>query len=377
MQRTGVARLPLHYGKAPRWLVIRMRKLAKEIVTIIVDEYGTDDFLTRISDPFWFQALGCVLGYDWHSSGVTTVVTGVLKQAVVPEDHGIAVCGGKGKVSRQTPLEIGNIGERFDFSTDKIQNLQYASKMSAKVDNTAIQAGYQLYHHAFFLAEDGKWAVIQQGMCLQDRTARRYHWLSDNAKNFVVEPHDAIVGDVKRDIVLDMTAKESESCRKTSVDITKEKPKKIKRMIMSIRPAYQKSLQEWMPKTSEPTWKEYPIDVLSMPRNINWKALREVYEFKPHDYEELLSSKGIGPATIRGLALVAELIYGEKPSWKDPVKYSFAYGGKDGVPRPVNRGAMDESIRILKQAIQEAKIGNKERTRSLHRLRRFVPANMT
>jgi hypothetical protein len=376
VQRTGVARLPLHYGKAPRWLVIRMRELAKEIVTIIIDEYGTDDFLKRISDPFWFQALGCVLGYDWHSSGVTTVVTGVLKQAVVPEDHGIAVCGGKGKVSRQTPLEIGNIGERFDFSSEKIQNLQYASKMSAKVDNTAIQAGYQLYHHAFFLAEDGKWAVIQQGMCPQDRTARRYHWLSDNAKNFVVEPHDAIVGDVKHDIVLDMTAKESESCRKTSVDITKEKPKKIKRMIMSIRPAYQKSLREWMPKTSGKTWREYPIDVLSMPRNMNWKALSEAYEFKPHNYEELLGFKGMGPATIRGLALIAELIYGEKPSWKDPVKYSFAYGGKDGVPHPVNRRAMDESIRILKLAIQEAKIGNKERMRSLHRLRRFVPANM-
>jgi len=376
VQRTGVARLPLHYGKAPRWLVIRMRELAKEIVTIIIDEYGTDDFLKRISDPFWFQALGCVLGYDWHSSGVTTVVTGVLKQAVVPEDHGIAVCGGKGKVSRQTPLEIGNIGERFDFSSEKIQNLQYASKMSAKVDNTAIQAGYQLYHHAFFLAEDGKWAVIQQGMCPQDRTARRYHWLSDNAKNFVVEPHDAIVGDVKRDIVLDMTAKESESCRKTSVDITKEKPKKIKRMIMSIRPAYQKSLREWMPKTSGKTWREYPIDVLSMPRNMNWKALSEAYEFKPHNYEELLGFKGMGPATVRGLALIAELIYGEKPSWKDPVKYSFAYGGKDGVPHPVNRRAMDESIRILKLAIQEAKIGNKERMRSLHRLRRFVPANM-
>lgn len=376
MQRTGVARLPLHYGKAPRWLVIRMRKLAKEIVTIVVDEYGTGDFLKRISDPFWFQALGCVLGYDWHSSGVTTVVTAVLKQAVVPEDHGIAVCGGKGKVSRQTPLEIGSIGERFGFSSEKIQNLQYASKMSAKVDNTAIQAGYQLYHHAFFLAEDGKWAVIQQGMCLQDRTARRYHWLSDNAKNFVVEPHDAIVGDVKRDMALDMTAKISESCRKTSVDITKEKPKKIKRMIMSIRPAYQKSLHEWMPKTLGKTWKEYPIDVLSMPRNINWKALREVYEFKPYNYEELLGFKGMGPATVRGLALIAELIYGEKPSWKDPVKYSFAYGGKDGVPRPVNRRAMDESIRILKQAIEEAKIGSKERMRSLQRLRRFVPANM-
>jgi len=373
---TGIAKLPLHYGRAPRWLVIRMQKLVKEIVSMIVDEYGTGDFLKRISDPFWFQALGCVLGYDWHSSGVTTVVTGVLKQAIVPEDHGIAVCGGKGKVSRQTPLEIESIGERFRFSSQKIQNLQYTSKMSAKVDNTAIQAGYQLYHHAFFLAEDGKWAVIQQGMCPQDRTARRYHWLSDNVKDFVVEPHDGIVGDVKRDIALDMTAKESESCRETSVDIVRETPNKIRSMIMSIRPAYQKSLQDWIPQTSAKTLKEYPIDVLSMPRNINWKALSEVYEFKPRNYEELLGFKGVGPATIRGLALVAELIYGEKPSWKDPVKYSFAYGGKDGVPYPVNRRAMDESIQILKQAVQEAKIGGRERTHSLQRLRRFIPANV-
>jgi len=375
VQRTGIAKLPLHYGKAPKWLVVRMRKLAKEIVTIIVDEYGTDDFLKRISDPFWFQALGCVLGYDWHSSGVTTVVTGVLKQAIVPEELGIAVCGGKGKISLQVPLEIGNVGEKFGFSIDKIEALRYTSRMSAKVDNAAIQAGYQLYHHAFFVAEDGKWAVIQQGMCPKDHTARRYHWLSDSAENFVVEPHSAIVGDVKRDIALDMTARESEGCRKTSADIAKEPPKKIMRMVMSVRPAYQKSLQEWLPKTVNSPWKEYPIDVLSMPRNINWKALQEVYEFQPSNYEELLGFRGVGPATVRGLALVAELVYGEKPSWKDPVKYSFAYGGKDGVPYPVNRRSMDESIRILKQAIQEAKVGNKEKMLSLQRLRRFVPDN--
>ncbi|MEM3577272.1 MAG: DUF763 domain-containing protein [Candidatus Bathyarchaeia archaeon] len=368
MQRTGIARLPLHYGKAPKWLVIRMQKLAKEIVTIIVDEYGTGEFLKRISDPFWFQALGCVLGYDWHSSGVTTVVTGVLKQAVVPEEHGIAVCGGKGKVSRQAPLEIARIGEKFGFSTSGIESLRYASKMSAKVDNTAIQAGYQLYHHAFFVAENGEWAVIQQGMCPQDRTARRYHWLSESVKNFVDEPHSAIVGDVRREIALDMTANESEGCRKASVDIAKEEPKRIMRLIMSIRPAYQKSLQDWLPKTAETAWREYPIDVLSMPANINWKALQEAYEFQPRNYEELLAFRGVGPATVRGLALIAELIYGEKPSWKDPVKYSFAYGGKDGVPYPVNRKAMDESIQMLKRAIEEARIGDKEKLQSLQRL---------
>ena len=373
MQRTGVAKLPLHYGKAPKWLVVRMRKLAKEITTIIIDEYGTGEFLKRLSDPFWFQALGCVLGYDWHSSGVTTVVTGVLKQAIVPEEHGLAVCGGKGRFSRQAPLEIEGVGEKFGFSNDKVDALRYASKMSAKVDNTAIQAGYQLYHHAFFVAENGNWAVIQQGMCPQDRTARRYHWLSENVQNFVVEPHDAIVGEAKREVALNMTAKESENCRKVSVDIAKEKPRKVMRMLLSIRPAYQKSLQEWMPKTAETAWKEYPIDVLSMPRNINWKALQEAYEFQPRNYEELLAVKGLGPATVRGLALIAELIYGKKPSWKDPVKYSFAYGGKDGVPYPVNRKAMDKSIQMLKHAIQEAKLGNKEKIRSLQRLRVLVP----
>jgi hypothetical protein len=373
MQRTGVAKLPLHYGEAPKWLVIRMRKLAREIVTIIVDEYGSGDFLRRISDPFWFQALGCVLGYDWHSSGVTTVVTGVLKQAIIPEEHGLAVCGGKGKASRQAPLEIGSVGEKFGLSTDKIENLRYASKMSAKVDNAAIQAGYQLYHHAFFVAENGRWAVVQQGMCPQDRTARRYHWLSENIKNFVNEPHSAIVGDAKREVALDMTAKESENCRKTSLDIAKEPTNKVMRMLLSIRPACQKSLQEWIPKTADTAWREYPIDILSMPANINWKTLREVYEFQPRNYEELLGFRGVGPATVRGLALISELIYGEKPSWKDPVKYSFAYGGKDGVPYPVNRKSMDESIQILKKAIQEAKVGDKDKIKCLQRLRQIIP----
>ncbi|MEM2148049.1 MAG: DUF763 domain-containing protein [Candidatus Bathyarchaeia archaeon] len=373
MQRTGVAKLPLHYGKAPRWLVVRMQKLAKEIVTIIVDEYGAGEFLKRLSNPFWFQALGCVLGYDWHSSGVTTVVTGVLKQAVIPEEHGLAVCGGKGRVSRQAPLEIWQIGEKFGFSDGKIENLRYASKMSAKVDNTAVQAGYQLYHHAFFVDEKGEWAVIQQGMCPQDRTARRYHWLSENVKSFVVEPHSAIAGETKREIALDMTAKESEGCRKASVDLACEPPKKLMRLIMSVRPDYQKSLEEWLPKTAQNRWTEYPLDVLSMPVNINWKALQQVYEFKPKNYEELLGFKGVGAATVRGLALVAELIYGEKPSWKDPVKYSFAYGGKDGVPHPVDRKAMDESIQILKRAVEDAKIGDKEKLNALNRLRVFIP----
>ncbi|MGD0160527.1 MAG: DUF763 domain-containing protein [Candidatus Bathyarchaeia archaeon] len=377
MQRTGVARLPLHYGKAPRYLVVRMQKMAKEIVTIIVDEYGSDEFLRRVSDPFWFQALGCVLGYDWHSSGVTTVLTGILKQAVSSQQHGMAVCGGKGRASRRAPAEIETVGEEFGFSDDDVKALRHASKMSAKVDNVAVQAGYQLYHHAFFIANSGKWAVVQQGMCTEDRTARRYHWLSDDVRSFVVEPHTAVVGEVKRETVLDMTAKESEGSRKASVDLVKEEPKRLMRMVQSVRPEFQKSLGEWLPENGDPKWKECPFCSLSMPKNINWDTLRSVYEFQPSNYEELLGFKGVGPATVRGLALVAEMIYGEKPSWKDPVKYSFAYGGKDGVPRPVDRRAMDESIQILKRAVESAKIGDKEKIRSLQTLRRFVPQNIS
>jgi hypothetical protein len=374
MYRTGVANLPLHGGKAPAWLTVRMRKLAKEVANVIIDEQGAGTFLTRISDPYWFQAFGCVLAYDWHSSGVTTVLTAVLKQALSPEKHGIAVCGGKGKTSRKTPTEIADVGEKFGFSENQIQALTYTSKMTAKVDNTAIQAGYQLYHHAFLVTEDKKWAVIQQGMSSEDRTARRYHWLSGTITSLIVEPHNAIVGDVKREKALDMTAKTSEGTRKTSVDIAKERPAKVTRLFEAARPLHQKSLQEWLPKTKANPWHQ-SIEALNMPRNINWETMKRAYEFQPKNYEELLSLRGVGPATVRGLALVAELIYGEKPSWADPVKFSFAYGGKDGVPFPVDRRAMDESIHVLRQAVQAAKIDDKERTRSLQRLRRFVPQN--
>ena len=372
MRRTGIAELPLHYGKAPKWLIKRMTKLAEEIVTIIIDEYRQQEFLRRMSDPHWFQALGCTLGYDWHSSGLTTVLTAVLKIAASPAQHGIVMCGGKGKLSRQTPTEITQTAQAFSFSTTKTHSLQYASRMTAKVDNTALQAGYPLYHHTIVVTENGEWAVIQQGMCTKDRTARRYHWLSQNVKDFLIEPHDAIVGDTKRQIALNMTAKESKECQKTSTDIAKERPRKVMRMLKSIRPKYQKSLQEWVPRIKR---KDYVFDTLYMPPNLNWKAIRKAYEFQPTNYEELLDLRGIGPATVRGLALISQLIYGKPPSWKDPVKYSFAYGGKDGVPHPVDRKAMDKSIRILQNAVTNAEIGKKEKLRALERLRRYVPAD--
>jgi uncharacterized protein len=351
-----------------------MRKLSKEISAIMIDEYGTDTFLARLSDPYWFQAFGCVLGYDWHSSGVTTVVTGVLKTALSSEEHGIAVCGGKGKTSRKTPDDIAETVDKFGFSQNQIQNLTYTSKMTAKVDNTAIQAGYQLYHHSFFVTEKGKWAVIQQGMNSENKTARRYHWLSDTTKSFTVEPHNAIVCNTKHPNVLNMTAKASEGSRKASVDLAKEPNRKLMRLAQDVTltpERQQKTLQQWLPTTQSQVSQTIPT--LNMPRNINWNALCQAYENQPSNYEELLALKGVGPATVRGLALIAELVCDEKPSWNDPVKYSFAYGGKDGVPYPVNRESMDQSIQILRETVKATRIGDKEKTHALKSLRRFVP----
>jgi hypothetical protein len=353
-----------------------MRKLSKEVASVMIHEQGTDVFLARISDPFWFQAFGCVLGYDWHSSGVTTVVTGVLKQALSREEHGIAVCGGKGKTSKKTPQEIAEVGEKFGFSDQQINRMVYTSKITAKVDNSAIQAGYHLYHHAFFVAENKKWAVVQQGMDPQDRTARRYHWLADKTSDFVVEPHNAIVGDVKRESALNMTAKTSEGSRKASVDLAKENPKKTMRFFEEAKLTKQKSLQAWLPTSNQHTLPVKPhVDILNMPRTINWETMDRLYEFQPKNYEELLSIKGVGPATVRALALVSELIYGEKPSWEDPVKFCYTVGGKDRVPYPVNRESYDEIIGIMIETVQQAKIGDKEKMDSLKRLRRLLPEN--
>jgi hypothetical protein len=339
------------------------------IFEVLIDEYGQKEVLSRLADPYWFQAFSCVLGYDWHSSGTTTVTCASLKTALKPEEHGLAVVGGKGKFSRGTPIEIEKIAKVFNWSDNQVNKLKYASRMSAKVDNTAIQSGYPLYHHAFFTDREGRWVVIQQGMNADDRTARRYHWLSDHVKSYVVEPHNAIVGDVVRSRVLDMTARDSEGSRKASVDLVSEGPERIKRNVAAMRPKYQSTLKRWI--TGEVEGEKNSVDVFSMPRRVNWEALKRAYELHPKNYEELLSVGGIGPSTVRGLTLVSEIIYGEKASWRDPVKYSFAYGGKDGVPFPVDRKAMDRSVQFLREALERAKVGDREKLSALSRLKRF------
>ncbi len=370
MKRTGVATLPLHGGRVPPWLITRMKKLTKGIATVIVDENGPNELLTRLANPIWFQALGCVIGHDWHSSGVTTVITGILREVLDPQETGIAVAGGKGKKSMKTPSDLEQIGDTYNFSEQQIDSLKYSSRMTAKVDNALIQDGYQLYHHTFFVTDKGKWAVVQQGMCPDDRSARRYHWLSDKVNSFVEEPHEGIVCDLVKKDVLNMTAKEAAECQKVSTDIAKEGIRRIKLDFLSLRPEYQKTLDGWT--NSNVTREGRAIHILKMPRYIDWNALKTAYEIQPKNYEELVAIRGIGPATVRALSLISEMIYGTSASWKDPVKYSFAVGGKDGVPYPVNRRVYDECIDFLEHTIDQAKLGSYEKANALRGLMKFA-----
>ncbi|HIC92041.1 MAG TPA: DUF763 domain-containing protein [Syntrophaceae bacterium] len=357
MHRTGIAQLPLHYGKVPPWLFERMTKMAREITLIILDEFGPHEVLTRLSDPFWFQAFGCVLGFDWHSSGITTTVCGALKEGLkgLERDTGLFVAGGKGKVSLRTPLEIETTAQAYPLKTDA-RALIYASRMSAKVDNNALQDGYTIYHHCFIFTEKGSWTVIQQGMNPETHFARRYHWLGSKVQDFVCEPHSGICCDYKGKVI-DLVAKESIEARKNIALLSTQNPDKTIKELERIQ-----SLT--LPR-------EHHILV----RDLDPKALRKIlistYERQPQDFKTLLGLPKVGPKTIRALALISELIYGTPISHKDPAKFSFAHGGKDGHPYPVDRKVYDRSIEILHKAISKARVGDREKLSALKRLSHF------
>ncbi len=369
MAKTGRVDLPLHSGRAPRWLFGRMVKLARPISEIIIDEYGQDNFLKKLSDPYFFQSLSCVLGFDWHSSGVTTTATGALKMALKNTDMGIKVAGGKGKNSRKAPQEIIKLGDDFNLKERKINELVRNSKMSAKVDNSLIQDTYNLYHHSFFINEKGKWAVIQQG--LDNDYARRYHWLSDDIRD-MVENEKPIASMKKGNNVLNLTSKDSRETRKTSLDLIKDNPYNLKKYSRKESGKFQKELTDFGINH---------INEFKLPRRHhiekidlgNFKALEKAYEVQPRDYEELVSIRGVGPKTIRALSLISNLIHGSKADWKDPAKYSYAHGGKDGYPEPVDTKNYDRNIEILNQAIREAKIGKKDKIKTLERMKKMTP----
>jgi len=355
MQKTGTATLPLHYGKAPRWLFSRMTALSREIIIALVTEFGASEVLRRLSDPYWFQALGCVLGFDWHSSGLTTTVTGALKEAIkgIEEEVGIFMAGGKGLTSRKTPEQIFNYADNYSIDPSP---LIYASRMSAKVDSSAIQDGYQLYHHFFLFTYKGNWAVIQQGMNLADKTARRYHWLGEDVRDFAIEPHKAICCD-RRHRTLNMVALESKDARTISVVLSRESPDRVIKEVKAI---------------SELTLPErHNVAVSDIDLRKLYRILSKTYEKQPEDFESLLGIKGVGPKTIRALSLVSELIYDKQPSYRDPARFSFAHGGKDGTPFPIDRKIYDKTIKTMKKAIQSSKIGNTDTMETIKRMSNY------
>ncbi|HEX6671360.1 MAG TPA: DUF763 domain-containing protein [Nitrososphaeraceae archaeon] len=374
--KRGTVNLPLHYGHAPSYLIKRMIKLSSAISTIIIEEKGSVEFFKRISDPLWFQAFGCVLGFDWHSSGLTTVVTGVLKQSINSETHGISVSGGKGINAIKPKYEIPKLAENnHTLSTNQINNLVYASKMSAKIDNTAIQDGFSLYHHVIFFDNYGNWTIVQQGLNEKSKMARRYHWISDQLVDYIIEPHKGIIGNEKVPLCLNMTSKDSEENRKTCVDLIKEGSKSIKSSINKINKKLSfENLDKWIDEpTTPPNCKIFvneiqAIENYEMPLTLNWKTIDELYDITPTNYEDLISQKGVGPSLIRALSLISEIIYGNRASWKDPVKYNYAHGGKDGLPYPIARNTYDKSIKYLSEVISGSKIEKKERIASLKRL---------
>jgi hypothetical protein len=341
MRRTGSANLPLHGGKAPPWLFERMVRLSRAILAHLVEEHSPEEVLRRLSDPFWFQALGCVLGFDWHSSGVTTTTCGALKEAVRgnEETFGLWVAGGKGRTSRQTPAEIARACETTGRDGAPLAR---ASRLAAKVDSAAVQSGHQLYHHSFFLTAAGSWAVVQQGMRAEDRTARRFHWLGEQVQSFVEEPHAAVCADT-REQVLNLVAAESAAARGAIAELSG-------------------TLLE-LPRRHELV-ASADVD----PRFLE-KVLVQTYENPPEDFETLLGVPGLGPKTLRALALVAELVYGTPASTRDPARFAFAHGGKDGTPHPVDRETYDRTIDTMQAAL--AGVERSERVAALRRLARL------
>lgn len=350
LMRTGRADLPLHTGRAPAWLFERMTALAREMTFAIVTEEGPHGMLRRLSDPFWFQAFGCVLGFDWHSSGVTTTACGALKEGLrgLEDEVGLYVAGGKGRASRRTPAEIERACETIGLDAVPLVS---ASRLSAKVDSSAVQDGYQVYQHTFLFTSDGSWSVVQQGMNETSGMARRYHWLTQ--PRFDRDPHAGVAGPAVGD-VLNLVAGEAEGNRKVATVLAREHPSKVTSEI------------ERMRELSLPRHHAVRVEDLD-PGRIG-RILLKSYEAQPTDYTSLLGVSGVGAKGLRALSLVAELTFGEPTSVRDPATFSFAHGGKDGTPFPVDRATYDATIDSLRRAVADTKVGRTEKRDALRRL---------
>ncbi|HEX8041870.1 MAG TPA: DUF763 domain-containing protein [Chryseosolibacter sp.] len=343
------ADLPLHYGHVPPWLAERMTKLGGAIVEALVVEFGKGELLKRLSDPLWFQSFGCVLGMDWHSSGITTSVMGALKRALNPRSSelGIFICGGRGKHSRQTPQELVAIAERTGLNGDALVR---SSKLAAKVDNTALQDGFQLYLHNFIITREGEWAIVQQGMNDASGMARRYHWHSTEFTSYLDSPHAAVTGE-NQGLILNLAHKDAKATRTSILSLTDDSPEKMMKEIRKIA----------MPRHHDVRAEDVDLKRLGA-------ALTLAHERGTEDFESLLLLEGVGPRTIQSLTLVSEIIYGSPARFNDPARFSFAHGGKDGHPFPVPLKVYDETIGVLKSAVEKSKIGLPDKQKAIQQL---------
>jgi len=353
MKRSGIADLPLHGGRVPQWLATRMTKLGTAITETIVHDYGTSAFLSRLSDPFWFQAFGAVMGMDWHSSGITTSVMGALKRGLASrsDELGLYICGGRGRFSRNTPSELKSLADKRGFDGDALVR---TSRLTARVDNNAIADGFQIYLHSFVVSADGEWAVVQQGLNDRNGMARRYHWHSASVKDFVQEPHSAIVGE-NQGIIMNLVDVDARPAQRAMLELAHEKPD------VALNAA------RYLHMPSHHEVKERNVDL-----NRLGAVLAVAYERGLHDFAELLLLEKLGPRTLQSLALVAEVVHGAPTRFADPARFAFAHGGKDRHPFPVPLKTYDESLNFLRTSLDAAKVGDKDKIEGFQRLNRFV-----
>jgi hypothetical protein len=353
MKRSGFADLPLHGGRVPQWLAQRMEQLGTAIAESIVYHYGTSEFLSRLSDPFWFQALGCVMGMDWHSSGITTSVLGALKRGVNGRSHelGLRFCGGRGKQSRKTPAELMQAAEASNLNGN---DLVKTSRLAAKIDNNAIADGFQIYLHGFVVSASGEWAIVQQGLNEATGLARRYHWHSANVHDFTREPHTAIVGQ-NEGVILNLVDRRADSAQKAIIEIASDKPERTVAEIRSLN----------MPHHHDVRIRDVDLKRLGA-------VLAVSYEKQLRDFASVLLVENLGPRTLQTLALVAEVVHGAPSRFSDPARFSFALGGKDGHPFPVPLKTYDESLSVLRKSLDAAKLGRSEKIDGFKRLDALV-----
>jgi uncharacterized protein len=377
--RSGYANLPLHGGRVPAWLATRMAALGRVIAEAIVHHYGADEFLRRLSHPFWFQSFGSVMGMDWHSSGITTSVLGALKRGLGPVERelGIYVCGGRGRASRRTPDELARVGERTGIDATRLAG---TSRLIAKIDSAAVQDGYDLYLHGFIVTASGRWCVVQQGMSPVRREARRYHWLSEGLVGFLDSPHAAIEG-VNQGRILNLADARAEASRAAGLELVRAGPERTIKVLRRLQSGSARTLSLFgdddVDFVEEPT--ATPLPHLQMParhevlasdvvlRRLHG-ALAAAADRGPQDFADLLLTPGVGARTVAALAFVAEVIHGTPSRFTDPARFSLAHGGKDGHPFPVPLAVYDETLHVLKRAVSQARLGQSEKLDALRRL---------